>query len=152
MLKSLLVAGLASATLFAFGGCVTELPGAVYHVRLSAPPDLDECVELGKAISAAVGASFLGPSYQEFRPWSSKKTCLVDMFGHNAPRPCRITVSTSTGDPTIYLSITESDGAGFKKLSPSSEDISRKVRALLTERYPSATILDLHPVQGPFAP
>jgi len=149
MPKSLTVAAAVSATLFALGGCVTELPGTVYHVRLSTPPEIEECVKLGEAISTAVDATMLRPYYQEFRPWSSRKTCVLEMTGHNEPSPCRIGVSTSTTDPTISLSITE---AGFGKLSPSSEDISHRIRALLAERYPTATILDLHPVQGPFAP
>ena len=137
------------ATLVALGGCETELPGMVYHVRLSAPPEVEECVKLGEAISTAVDATAARPYYQEFRPWSSRKTCLLTLTGRNESGPCRVSVATSTTDPIIALSVTE---VGFRKLSPSCEDMSHRVRALLAERYPTATILDLHPVQGPFAP
>ena len=137
------------ATLFALGGCETELPGMVYQVRLSAPPEIEECVKLGEAISTATDVTAAQPYYQEFRPWSSRKTCLLTLTGRNESGPCQISVSTSTTNPIIALSITM---VRFKKLSPSCEDTAHRVRALLAERYPAATILDLHPVRGPFAP
>ena len=152
MMKRLQLAVFAPASLLALTACVTDLPGAVYHVRLPEPPQITECVALSQAIAAAVGVSSPQPYYQTFRPWSSRKICNIAMSGNNSPRPCAIFVYVSSTDATIGVSITESNGRGFTNLSPSSEEISHRIRALLSERYPNAEIKDLRPVQGPFAP
>lgn len=151
-MKRLQLAVFAPASLVALTACVTDLPGAVYHVRLPEPPEITECVALSDAIAATVGVSSPQPYYQTFRPWSSRKTCNIEMTGNNSPRPCQIVVLVSSTDPTVVVSITESNGRGFTNLSASSEEISKRIRALLSERYPNAKIKDLRPVQGPFAP
>jgi hypothetical protein len=143
---------LATASLVVLSGCVTDQPGVVYHVRLPDPPEIAECVALSDAIVAAVGVSSSQPSYETFRPWSSRQVCMIEMTAHNSPRPCRIIVAVSSTDPTISVSITESDGTRLTNLSTSSEEMAQSLRAILSKRYPNATIRDLHPVQGPFAP
>jgi hypothetical protein len=140
-------------TLFvAASGCLTNLPGDVYRIQLPEPPKVDECVALAHAISTTVDVTSSHTSYQPVRPGSSDNQCLVQMTGNNAPRPCLIAVSISSRDPTIYLSVTESKWGRFTTVSTSSAEMSRRIRALLIERYPNATINDLHPVQGFFAP
>lgn len=115
------------ATLFALGGCETELPGMVYQVRLSAPPEVEECVKLGEAISTATDVTAAQPYYQEFRPWSSRKTCLLTLTGRNESGPCQISVSTSTTNPIIALSVTvifRRNGAGiFRHIEASDAGI-----------------------------
>jgi hypothetical protein len=136
------------ASLLVSSGCVSELPGVVYHVHLQGNPDIGECTELATGIASVVGVPPTTPYIQEFRPWSNtKKTCLV-VTANNAPMPCDVTVSLSNRDPVIAIGITNDR----RPLTASCEDIARRIRILMVQRYPTATITEMKPVQGPFAP
>ena len=132
-------------------GCVTEVPGVVYHVHLQETPTMSDCTDLGTGIAELLGASPPTPYIQEFRPWSTtKKTCSISINGNNPPKGCVVNVYVSNRDSVISLSIT-SERFGTP-MTASSEEIARRVRAFMLARYPMATIEESKPVQGPFAP
>jgi hypothetical protein len=121
-------------------GCV-EIPGHFYLVKLPEPQPKTVCMDLARALTASLPLQIVDQTF----PTRPKGQCIMDLDyqGHSPPRaPIGLLYDPQTHQIGIRVAL---------KGPIDTEHLALQMTAIVAERFPGATVSEIHPRQG-FAP
>ena len=129
--------GVLACTAALLAACV-EIPGYFYQVRLPEPQPNTVCMDLGRELSSRLSLQVVDQTF----PVSPKGSCIIDLDfqGHSPPRA---PINLGYDPPSQYI--------GIRVGLLGTQELASRMASIVAERFPGATITEIHPKQG-FAP
>jgi hypothetical protein len=130
-------------------GCA-DLPGTLFHVKLTEAPAESACSELAGVLSASLNLKVHASDFISL-PRSNLRQCHIILQPGSTTSRVEVEILSDPPSRVLAVRIDERRHGEWASLSNSSRELASDVHSILQSRYGEAMVTVKHPTQG-FAP